>query len=105
VASCVGNGLCSRQWRVAALCRQAGEGRLYPGGQDQRIEGTVVLESVVKSDGSVGDVSVVRSLDSVFDLDREAVKAMRQWEFKPGTKEGKDVAVKVVVEMTFSLKD
>ena len=44
-------------------------------------------------------------MDSVFDLDREAVKAMRQWEFKPGTKEGKDVAVKVVVEMTFSLKD
>jgi hypothetical protein len=30
---------------------------------------------------------------------------MRQWEFKPGTKEGKAVAVKVVVEMTFSLKD
>jgi TonB family protein len=73
--------------------------------KDQRIEGTVLLESVVKSDGSVGAVAVVQSLDSVFGLDREAVKAMRQWEFKPGTKEGKAVAVKVVVEMTFSLKD
>jgi protein TonB len=73
--------------------------------KDQRIEGTVLLESVVKSDGSVGAVAVVQSLDSVFGLDREAVKAMRQWEFKPGTKEGKAVAVKVVVEMTFSLKE
>jgi TonB family protein len=73
--------------------------------KDHRIEGTVLLESVVKSDGSVGAVAVVQSLDSVFGLDREAVKAMRQWEFKPGTKEGKAVAVKVVVEMTFSLKD
>jgi TonB family protein len=73
--------------------------------KDQRIEGTVLLESVVKSDGSVGAVAVVQSLDSVFGLDREAVKAMRQWEFKPGTKEGKAVAVKVVIEMTFSFKD
>jgi TonB family protein len=73
--------------------------------KDHRIEGTVLLDSVVKSDGSVGAVAVVQSLDSVFGLDREAVKAMRQWEFKPGTKEGKAVAVKVVVEMTFSLKD
>jgi protein TonB len=69
-----------------------------------RIEGTVWLEAVVLSDGTVGDVFVVRSLDSVLGLDRQAVTAMKQWEFKPGTKDGKAVAVRVEVEMTFTLK-
>jgi hypothetical protein len=29
---------------------------------------------------------------------------MKQWEFKPAMKDGKPVAVRVHVEMTFSLK-
>ena len=29
---------------------------------------------------------------------------MKQWEFKPGMKDGKAVAVRVHVEMTFTLK-
>jgi hypothetical protein len=29
---------------------------------------------------------------------------MKQWEFKPGTKDGKAVPVEVAVEMTFTLK-
>lgn len=72
--------------------------------RDQRIEGTVVLSCVVRPDGHVTDVAVVESLDSVFGLDNSAVDAMRQWEFKPGTKNGKAVAVKVDVKMTFALK-
>jgi TonB family protein len=69
-----------------------------------RIEGSVELEVVVKSDGKVGDVKVVKSLDALYGLDDNAVKAMKQWEFKPGTKDGKAVAVRVHVMMTFSLK-
>src|SRR5947207_2704492 len=57
-----------------------------------RIEGTVTLAVVVKDDGKVGDVKVAESLDSVYGLDNEAVKAMKQWEFKPGTKDSKPVA-------------
>ena len=70
----------------------------------QRIEGAVVLDVVVKADGAVGDVNVTQSLDAVYGLDAEAVKAMKQWEFKPGTKDGKPVAVRVEVKMTFALK-
>jgi|SRR5713101_4536033 protein TonB len=70
----------------------------------QRIEGTVVLDAVVKADGAVGDVNVTQSLDAVYGLDAEAVKAMKQWEFKPGTKDGKPVAVRVAVRMAFTLK-
>ena len=67
-----------------------------------RIQGIVMLVSVVLDDGTVGDVEVETSLDQ--ELDREAVKAMKQWEFKPGTKDGKPVAVRVHCEMTFTLK-
>src|SRR5215210_7674185 len=50
----------------------------------QRIEGKVLLELVVAKDGSVGGVKVSRSLDSVYGLDDNAVKAAKQWTFKPG---------------------
>jgi len=69
-----------------------------------RIEGKVVLETVVLSDGKVGDVKVLESLDSIYGLDANAVKAMKQWTFKPGTKDGKAVAVRVHVEMVYTLK-
>ena len=69
-----------------------------------RIEGNVVMEAVVREDGSVGDVKVTKSLDTEHGLDEEAVKAMKKWEFQPGTKDGKPVPVAVQVEMTFTLK-
>jgi len=69
-----------------------------------RIEGIVLLDSVVRQDGTVGEVSVVRSLDSTFGLDRQATDAMKGWRFKPGMKDGKPVAVRVQIEMTFTLK-
>jgi protein TonB len=69
-----------------------------------RIEGNVELAVVVLDSGKVGDVIVSRSLDSVHGLDEEAVKAMKQWEFKPGTKDGKPVAVRIHVVMQFALR-
>jgi periplasmic protein TonB len=75
-----------------------------PEAKAARIEGTVMLETVVLSDGSVGDVTVARSLDAALGLDQQAVKAMKQWTFNPGMKDGKTVAVRVRVEMTFTLK-
>jgi TonB family protein len=69
-----------------------------------RIEGKVGLDVVVLSDGKVGDVTVVQSLDKIYGLDDNAVKAMKQWEFKPGMKDGKAVAVRIHVDMAFTLK-
>jgi TonB family protein len=66
-----------------------------------RIEGTVTLECVVGVDGSVGEVRVTKPLSSA--LDAEAVKALKQWRFKPGTKDGKPVRVRVSVEISFQL--
>jgi len=70
----------------------------------QMIEGDVLLSVVVKADGSVGAVDVKESLDSVYGLDESAVTAMKQWTFKPGTKDGKPAAVRVDVKMKFTLK-
>lgn len=70
----------------------------------QMIEGEVILEVVINSDGKVGDVTVKQSLDKIYGLDDSAVKAMKQWEFKPGTRDGKPVNVRVEVRMKFTLK-
>jgi TonB family protein len=67
------------------------------------IEGNVVLLAVVLSDGTVGDVTVCESLDTKFGLDRQAVNAAKHWVFKPGMKDGKPVAVRVQIELTFNL--
>jgi len=67
-----------------------------------KIQGTVKLECVVEADGRVGDVEVTMSLDP--ELDQEAVKTVRQWQFEPGKKGGQPVRVRVSLEMTFSLK-
>lgn len=69
-----------------------------------RIEGTVGLDVVVLADGTTGDVKVARSLDTIYGLDANAVKAMKQWQFKPGMKEGKPVTVRVAIDMNYSLR-
>ncbi len=69
-----------------------------------RVQGLVGLSVVVKNDGTVGDVTVTRSLDQKYGLDEQAVIAIKQWQFKPGTKDGKPVAVRVGVDLTFTLQ-
>jgi protein TonB len=75
-----------------------------PEAKKARIQGLVELSVVVNADGTVGEVKVTKSLDEKYGLDQQAVNAMKQWLFTPATKDGKPVAVRVTVEMTFSLK-
>lgn len=69
-----------------------------------KIQGVVELEAVVLPDGSVGQISISRSLDRTFGLDAKAIEAVRQWRFVPGTRFGNPVAVLVTVELTFTLR-
>lgn len=69
-----------------------------------RVEGLVVMDAVVLPDGTVGDVTIVRSLDRTFGLDEEAIKAVKQWRFRPGRRAGDPVAMLVSVEMVFELR-
>jgi TonB family protein len=69
-----------------------------------KIQGTVWLQCVVRPDGSVTDVQVVKSLDPVFGLDQEAMNAARKWVFRPGTRLGQPVPVQITIEMEFTLR-
>ena len=68
-----------------------------------KVQGEVLLRCVVLPDGSVGRVEIVKSLDGVFGLDQEAIKAARQWKFVPGTRLGEPVAVRVTIALDFTL--
>jgi protein TonB len=75
-----------------------------PEGRAARIEGRVLLSAVVRADGTVSDVKVVRSLDTKYGLDTQAVNASKQWTFTPATRDGRPVAVSVTIEQEFFLK-
>lgn len=66
------------------------------------IEGEVELEIVVRRDGSVSDVKVIRGLRG--GLNDRAVQAVRQWRFAPGRMKGVPVDVVVEVGVEFRLR-
>ena len=70
---------------------------------EEKVQGEVLMECVVKSDGTVGEMKVVKSLHP--DLDQAALDAAAQWLFEPGTRDGKPVNVLVTIAMAFTLKD
>lgn len=73
-----------------------------PEARRRAIEGDVDLEIVVRRDGTVGSVRVVRGLDS--GLDDRAVAAVRQWRFRPSERQGTPVDVVVQVSVAFTLR-
>jgi len=66
-----------------------------------KVQGVVVLTLVVTPDGTPTDIKVTHPLGS--GLDETAVEAVKQWRFKPGTKDGNPVAVRITVETDFHL--
>jgi TonB family protein len=66
------------------------------------IEGDVVLEIVVRRDGTVSNMRVVRSLGA--GLDQKALDAVRQWRFGPAKRQGAAVDVVVEVSVEFRLR-
>ena len=69
-----------------------------------KVQGVVVVECVVLPDGTIGDVKILESLDKVFGLDQEAIKAAKQWRFTPGRRLGEPVPVYVMIELEFRLR-
>jgi periplasmic protein TonB len=66
------------------------------------LAGDVELEIVVRADGSVGEVKVLRGLGG--GLDQRAVDAVRQWRFSPAKRFGTPVDVMVEVAVEFKLR-
>jgi TonB family protein len=69
-----------------------------------KITGSVIVEVTVTAKGETVDAEVTQSLDKTYGLDDACLAAAKLWKFKPGTKDGKPVAVRVWIEMTFTLK-
>lgn len=69
--------------------------------RDAKIDGTVILEAVIATDGTVRDVRVLRSRPL---LDEAAIDAVRQWLFTPTLLNGEPVPVVMTVTVTFRLR-
>ena len=67
-----------------------------------KIQGSVVLEVIVRRDGIPSDFRVVRSLDRR-GLDEQAIAAVQQWRFNPGRLAGTPVDVLVTVVLDFTI--
>lgn len=76
----------------------------YPAtAQENGVQGRVVVQFVVKKDGSIGDVKVARSKDP--DLDREAVRVVKTFpNFTPGKMNGQPVNVWYTLPVNFKLQ-
>jgi TonB family protein len=67
----------------------------------ERVEGEVVLYAVIRKDGSVGEIQLVRGVDD--QLDTNAKEALEQWRFRPGAKAGEPVELEAIVHIPFRI--
>lgn len=75
---------------------------VYPlDAQSARIQGVVIIEATIDTDGRVYDAKVLRSIPP---LDDAALEAVRQWEFTPTEVNGVRVPVIMTVTVNFTLQ-
>ena len=67
-----------------------------------KYQGVVVLSAIVRKDGTIEILKVVRGLG--LGLDENAIQALKQWKFRPGMKNGVPVDVALNIEVNFSLR-
>ncbi len=89
----------------AALLKYVGENLNYPAdAQNNNIQGKVILKFVVKADGSVDRIEVLRGIDPL--LDNEALRVVRTLpRFKPGRQGGIAVPVWFMLPVTFKIQN
>jgi TonB family protein len=70
--------------------------------RDARIEGIVLLQAIVRKDGTVDSFKVLRGLG--YGLDESAIDTVaKRWRFQPGTLNGQPVNVQANIEISFRL--
>ncbi len=63
------------------------------------VDGEVVLYAIIRKDGNVDSIQLVKSIDPV--LDANAMEALAQWKFRPAEKNGAPVDLEAVVYIPF----
>lgn len=66
----------------------------------EHVQGEVVLYAIIRKNGSVDSIRVMRSLDP--QLDRDAAAALAEWKFRPGARAGVPVDIEAVVHIPFN---
>jgi len=69
--------------------------------KSQKAAGTVILEAVIATDGSVTAVEVLRGVHVL--LDEAAVRAVTQWKYRPTELNGEPVELLITVTVTFTV--
>lgn len=70
-----------------------------------RLKGYVLVELVVRKDGSIDNMKVIRELArGRLGFEEASTQALRQWKFEPGTKDGKPVDVRMVQRFDYELQ-
>ena len=67
------------------------------------VHGEVVLYAIIRKDGSIDSIQVVRTLEP--QLDRNAIDALGKWKFRPAARSGSPVDIEVVVHIPFTYVD
>jgi len=67
-----------------------------------RVSGSVVMNIVVRKDGSVEIIGVIEGLG--FGLDEAAQSTLQQWRFHPGIRDGRPMDVPLYMEVTLNLR-
>ena len=67
----------------------------------QKYQGIVALSIIVDAQGNPQHIRILRQLG--MGLDEKAVEAVKQYKFKPATKDGKPVPVEINIEVNFQL--
>ena len=90
---------------MKALMGYLAENIQYPAEcQKAGIQGRVIVQFVVKADGSLDNFEIKRSVNPLLDAEAlRVIKTTPKW--KPGTQHGKPVDVKFTIPVTFSLPD
>ena len=68
----------------------------------EHVDGEVVLYAIIRKNGSVDSIQLVRSLDPV--LDRNSMEALAKWKFKPAMRDGQPIDVEAVVHIPFEFR-
>jgi TonB family protein len=66
---------------------------------NEHVEGEVVLYAVIRGDGTVDSIQLVRGIDE--QLDANAMKALSQWKFRPAARQGVPVELEAIVHIPF----
>jgi len=69
---------------------------------EAHVDGEVVLYAIIRKDGSVDSIQLVRSLDP--QLDTNSMDALARWQFTPATREGLPVELEAVIHIPFHFR-